>query len=424
MTDTKRVLILTADAGFGHRSAANAVAEAMEENWGECCKIDVVNPLEDKRTPFFLRDVGSDYDKMVRNMPELYKFGYDASDFMVPTALMESALVVFLYEIMRDVVKLYRPDAILTTYPLYQAPIAAVFTVSRMSIPFITVVTDLITVHRIWFNKNTDACLVPTSVVASLAEANGIHPQRIQVTGMPVYPKFVKETRTPDEVRIDLGWQPNLTTLLAVGSRRVDRLEDTINVINHFGAPLQLAVVAGNDKKLYHDLESMTWHLPAIHLYEFSSQIADMMHASDAVICKAGGLIVTESLACGRPMMLVDVIPGQETGNAEYVLQNGAADLAESPVEALEVLAHWTSDNNRLLKLRAKNAANLGRPKAAYEIADIFWRAAQHGPVSRKGRHSAGRPGLVQLLQRNNVHWQDGTGPLNIAQTEQDHQGD
>ena len=27
----KRILILTADAGFGHRSAANAIQEALEE---------------------------------------------------------------------------------------------------------------------------------------------------------------------------------------------------------------------------------------------------------------------------------------------------------------------------------------------------------------------------------------------------------
>lgn len=424
MTDPKRVLVLTADAGFGHRSAAVAVAEAMQEKYGELCQVEVVNPLEDKRTPFFLKDVGNDYDKIIRTIPELYKFGYDASDGLVTNALFETVLTVSLYEIMRDVVKAYRPDAILTTYPLYQAPLSAVFSISRVYIPFITVVTDLVTVHRVWFNKNVDACLVPTALVSGLAQANGMPMQKIEVTGIPVHPKFARETRSQEEMRRQLGWRTDLTTLLAVGSRRVDRLIDTLNVVNHFGAPLQLAVVAGKDEVLYRELEGMLWHLPAVHLYEFSSDIPDMMRAADAVICKAGGLIVTESLACGRPMMLVDVIAGQETGNAEYVLQNGAADLAETPIETLEVLSHWTADNNRLLSLRAKNAANLGRPNAAFEIADIFLRAAVHGPVSRRGRRIAGRPGLVELLQRNNVRWQDGTGPLRMVEREHKYRGE
>ena len=38
MPEPKHVLILTADAGFGHRSAANAIAEALQETHGggEC----------------------------------------------------------------------------------------------------------------------------------------------------------------------------------------------------------------------------------------------------------------------------------------------------------------------------------------------------------------------------------------------------
>jgi len=49
MTDGKRVLILTADAGFGHRSAANGVAAALRELYGDDCAVEIVNPLEDDR---------------------------------------------------------------------------------------------------------------------------------------------------------------------------------------------------------------------------------------------------------------------------------------------------------------------------------------------------------------------------------------
>ena len=35
MSASKRVLIITADVGFGHRSAANAVASALMETYGD-----------------------------------------------------------------------------------------------------------------------------------------------------------------------------------------------------------------------------------------------------------------------------------------------------------------------------------------------------------------------------------------------------
>lgn len=407
MADQKRILILTADAGFGHRSAANAVAAAVEEMGKDLYQVDVISPVEDKRAPFFLRDVGSDYDKIIRNVPELYRLGYDASDSVVPVALLESAMVVLMFEIMRDVVRQYNPDAILTTYPLYQSPMAAVFAIQRRYVPFLTTVTDLATVHRIWFNRGSDACLVATEQVADFARSSGVPAEKVIVTGLPVHPNIIREKRTREEIRAGLGWRPDLVTLLAVGSSRVQNMVPALRVVNHFGAPLQLVYVAGKDEETYRELASIDWHLPEVHLYEYTREMPAMMHASDAVICKAGGLIVTESLACGKPMMLVDVLPGQETGNADYVLQGGAGDLALSPMDVLETLSHWMHNDGALLAERSQNATRLGKPEAAFSAANLLMAAAQRGPVDRKRRRIEGRTTLVDLLNKNHVRWQE-----------------
>jgi 1,2-diacylglycerol 3-beta-galactosyltransferase len=400
----KRILILTADAGFGHRSAANAVASALGEMYGDLCQYWIVNPLEDRRAPFFLRDSQSDYDKLVRRLPELYRFGYDASDASVPAVLVEQALTVLLFDLMRDLVRTYRPDAILITYPLYQAPLRAVMTITRANVPILTAVTDLATVHRLWFSSSIDTCLVPNTIVRDLALTYGLSPEQIQVTGIPVNPEVVHERRSPEEIRYSLGWEPGLTTLLAVGSRRVDRLVDTLNILNHFGQPLQLAVVAGKDEKLFAELQEIEWHIPT-RLYEYVSNVPALMKAADIIVCKAGGLVVTEALACGRPLLLIDVIPGQETGNADYVVQNEAGDLARTTMEVLETTAHWLMDGGRLLNQRAENAQRLGRPNAAYDVARAVWMAALRAPAPI-GR-GTGRLRLVDLLTRNQINLED-----------------
>jgi UDP-N-acetylglucosamine:LPS N-acetylglucosamine transferase len=100
------------------------------------------------------------------------------------------------------------------------------------------------------------------------------------------------------------------------------------------------------------------------------------MRAADCILGKAGGLTVSEALACGLPMILVDVIPGQETGNAEYVVSGNAGVLARDPVEVLETVYHWLEKDRRLYCQQAENARRLGHPRAAYDIADLAWVAA------------------------------------------------
>jgi UDP-N-acetylglucosamine:LPS N-acetylglucosamine transferase len=179
---------------------------------------------------------------------------------------------------------------------------------------------------------------------------------------------------------------------------------DTLNVLNHFGRPLQIAVVAGKDRDLYEELQAIEWHVPA-HVYEYVPNVPLYMRAADCVICKAGGLVVTEALAAGSPMMLIDIIPGQETGNAEYVVSGGAGDLARSDMEVLETLSHWLMDDSALLSERAQNAAALGRPMAAYAAAEQLFQAACRG--TQPHRHLLSQRTLIDLLNRNQIKWGD-----------------
>jgi len=392
----KRILILTADAGFGHRSAAKAVSAALTEMYGDRCEVTTVNPMDDEKTPFFLRESQGDYDRIVRELPEIYRLGYEASDAAFPKSIIQNALTVSLLETMTHILHQYQPDAILTTYPLYQAPLKSVFMAAEYYVPLLTVVTDLVTVHRLWFHKKVDACLVPNTIVRDLAETYGLSPEIIHITGIPVSPAIAAEKRSKAEIRASLGWEPDLPTFLAVGSRRVENLMDSLRVLNHFGKPLQLAVVAGNDQELYAALQRADWHVP-VHLYNFIDFMPTLMHAADGLICKAGGLVVTEALACGLPMILVDVLPGQETGNAQYVVKAGAADLARTRIAVLETAYHWMSNDCALLKERSAAASKIGLPRSAYAAAELVWQAAQAPhPASETKPHLR----LTELAER------------------------
>jgi len=375
-----KVMILTADAGFGHRSAAKAVSEALRLRYKEAVEPVVVNPLDSKLAPILLRESQADYDRLVNQLPELYKLGYDASSNLLPTRVIENSLAVLLFEAVREAYSIHRPDVVLTTYPMYQPSISLLYRTKRSHIPVFTVVTDLATVHRVWFHRKVDGCLVPTSIVAEMAVNNQVPTEKVIITGIPVYPDILLETRTPAAIRAELDWQQDLITILAVGSRRSTRMMEMLNVVNHYGSPLQLVVVAGKNEELYQNLKKVDWHIP-VQLLDYVVNMPALMKASDLVMCKAGGLIVTETLACGLPMLLTDVIPGQETGNAEYVKAAQAGMVIDSPIELLESLHHLFTEDHAMLRQYAANSRAIGKPDSACKVADILWQAANRRPL-------------------------------------------
>jgi 1,2-diacylglycerol 3-beta-galactosyltransferase len=139
------------------------------------------------------------------------------------------------------------------------------------------------------------------------------------------------------------------------------------------------------------------WHRRA-YIYNYVDNMPDFLNAADCIISKAGGLIVTESLACGLPMLLVDVTPGQEEGNAEFVVRNGVGELGRTPIGTLEILCHWLNNDRQLLKQYHDQALRIGRPRSAFTAADLIWSAAQSSPLPAMGDRPSVLPKLLDLL--------------------------
>jgi len=336
----KKVLILTADVGFGHRSAANAIKAALQATYGDRCVVQIENPLDDSLTPGILRDVQTDYDRLVRQMPDAYKLSYQVANEPVPNYVIERALIVLLFRVLNDLLQRVKPDVVVITNQMYSAPLNAVIAINRWSLPYLTTITDLTHVHRQWFYEGIDLLLVPTREVFRQAIEAGFTEDRLRETGIPVHPSFALENRTREMIREQLGWIPDKTTVLVVGSKRVKHLDGILSILNRAGLPIQLTLVAGGDEALYNRFKNTKWSLP-VNYYNYVNEMPAFLHAADCVLTKAGGLIVSESLACGLPLLFTDVTPGQEEGNADYVIRNGAGEMVVEPTQVSEKLFLW-----------------------------------------------------------------------------------
>lgn len=372
---SRRVLILTSDMGFGHRSASLAVQAALQNRYPGQVSTEIINAFNYKGMPAWLREDPTNYNRMVRERPELYQRGYQALNQPLPTTIYEAGLTLVLGDAVSKIVKEAAPDVIVATHPNYLAPLKMVFTTTGRAIPTLTVVTDMGDVHLMWFNEVSALTFVPTQRVYDLALKMKLPPEKVRITGIPVNPELGDDRRSRADARAALQLDPSRTTLLVVGSQRVNNLMNAVRVLNHSNLPIQLIVAAGGDDETYAELQATEWHVP-VRLYNFTDEMPTLMRAADAIVCKAGGLIVNEALAAGLPLLLINVIEGQETGNAEYVTENGAGEVVETPLEFLEAVYHWLSGEQSLLQERARNARQAGRPRAAYDVAELAWALA------------------------------------------------
>ena len=399
----KKILILTADVGFGHRSASLAIQSAIEDSHPGQYQISLVNPLDNKKAPLFLKESQSEYDKWVLNVPELYKFGYELSDSPIPVTILETILVVSLFEVMNEMIEEHKPDIIINTYPLYQAPFVAVKSLHKLNIPMVTIVTDLATVHQIWFNDKVDWLVVPTETVRDDAIKVGVDPDKICLIGIPVNPRIFQLKESKQELRKSLGWKEELTTILAVGSKRVEHFGENLDILNHSGFDFQLVVVTGKDQELFEELKEVEWHHET-QLYEFVDQMPEFMRASDLLITKAGGLIVTEALASGLPLILIDVIPGQETGNAKFVQDGNAGFWTKNAIEFIQVLGHLFFNEKENLSQAKENAQNIGKPSSAMQIATLILNQLETNEFTCSPKDDFIQK-IEDILVKNQIRW-------------------
>ncbi len=379
--DSRTILVLTNDAGLGHRQAAQATVDALEQRYGELCQTVLVNPLEEPGVPRSLRNVQYDFNRVVRLAPPLYALGHGLANTYLPTRLMEQMEVRTLADPIDRVLRRARPDVVVTTHPIFVYLLVTHRRRCGETWPIVVLVTDLAQLQRLWFRPEVDLYLVPTADAAALAVQRGIAPERVHVTGIPVDPRLDALRRSKAELRAEFGWDVDRPVVLAVGSRRVHRFHAFVDALNESGLPIQLVVVAGDDEELLAEMRAVAWRVPA-HVYGYVRDFPTRLQAADLIVTKAGGLTVAESLAVGLPLFIIQCTPMHEKGNARYVVDQGAGLRLEDPAQLVAALRRALADDGRLLAQLAANARAVGQPRAAYAAAELIWAQAERGMLS------------------------------------------
>jgi len=361
------ILFLYSDTGGGHRAAAEAIIEALDNEFGEAITTEMVDFLKDYAPAPYNR-LPEHYTDLVR-VPELWGVGFFISDGRSQARIVTSTLWPYVRRAARRLVKEHPSDLLVSVHPLGTSFFLKALGSNRQ--PFITVVTDMVSTHALWYDQRADLTLVPTEMALQRALEYQMSPDKIKVVGQPVSQRGNQPGLGKKELRRKLGWHiKKFTILLVGGGEGMGPLKETAVAIDESGLDVTLVIIAGRNSKLQNELESREWDNP-VHVYGFTSDMLDFMRASDVLVSKAGPGTIAEALIASLPIILYAKLPGQEDGNVRFVESVGAGVWAPDSLQVVRTLTRWICRPSEMKKV-VQNSHLAAVPDASNRIARIL----------------------------------------------------
>jgi processive 1,2-diacylglycerol beta-glucosyltransferase len=242
--------------------------------------------------------------------------------------------------------------------------------------PLVGVLTDYAP-HSYWIYNNIDAYIVPSEETGRRLVDNGIAPERIRPYGIPVHPKFGDSVET-EKIFNRFGLSDTLPVILVMGGTQgIGLIKETVLSLNNLGRRLQIAAVAGTNKKLYKWLKKRsTVFRNRVLVFPFTDEIEELMSVSTLIITKPGGITTAEALSKGLPMLILNPLPGQESMNTNYLLREEVAVRADDHNDAAIIVESLLNNKSKLCQM-SQRAKEISRAKSAFETARLAMELAQ-----------------------------------------------
>ncbi len=359
-------LIFSASYGGGHRRVSHAVEMAIS-----CLDKDIktrVIDLFDVISPALNKFNAYAYVTTMRNAPYLYGWAYELS-YDLPLDNFINRITGKIGRVkLQGLLKDFSPKTTLSTYPAYGGMLSELKRKGMANLISAIVVTDFVA-HSQWIHPHVDQYFVPSDEVKYHLIKKGIHPETIQVTGIPISRNFL-QTVDRDEVFRNYDVTDDVPVILVMaGIFGMTRgVIEICEAIKELSMDVKAVVLCGNDKKLFVKLTDTFPDKGIIKPISGQVEVHKLMNIASLLISKSGGITVSEALAKDLPMSIYKPLPGQEYHNAVFLSKAGAGIIAKNKGELKNILRLFLTDKGYLNRM--KEAIRLiKKPEAAMDVA-------------------------------------------------------
>ena len=371
------LLFLIADTGGGHRAGATAVARRLEMDHPGAFDVHIVDPTSTGAKTLLGRTADL-YAPLIHRARWVWAAMYHATNSAAAVGLMQRSALRPLRATLQGLLTSMRPAAVVSFHPLLNHLAAqAVHTGAQPTVPVITVITDLVDVHAGWACRDVDAVVIPSPGGLDRCRRAGIPASRCHQLGLPVDSSFARPF--PDDaerraLRARLGLaEERFTVLVCSGADGSGGLDRRARAIAASRLDVGLAVICGRNepaRRRLTGLRDASGH--AVTVLGFVDNMADWMRAADIVVTKAGPGTIAEALCSGLPLLLTWYIPGQESGNLEWLVDIGAGRYVPHPRELVDTIAELSTPGSPSLAAMRAAVAGAARPQATERIAALI----------------------------------------------------
>ncbi len=374
----KKIMISYASYGGGHLSAAKNLKEYIEKNYPDaevflfdCMKY--INRVIDKVC-------GSTYSKITTNIPWFWGKIYYNTQEPIFERIMDLSNKVLSYKLGR-LLKDLKPDLIISTHFFVGHMCTILKKKGKIDAKLATVITDY---GEDPYNEWTcnyqyiDYIFVAHNKIKEKLIEKGVPSDRIFATGIPISDKFL-EKYDKNKTFSELDLNPNKKTILFFGggelglgkSKTLDIFECLVKNFEN----VQIITISGKNESLKNSFEKLVDKYNKnddVRVLGFTNKVAEFMSASDLVITKPGGLTSTEALVSDLPIVAINPIPGQESENAGFLEDNGAAVWLKKNDDINFVLKVLLNGDGKLAVMR-DCIKKIAKPNSTKDICDIIF---------------------------------------------------
>jgi processive 1,2-diacylglycerol beta-glucosyltransferase len=358
----KKILILTAGFGEGHNAAARGIRDGLRQ---------IEPKVEAEIRDLFAETFGPlnaftcrAYLELINRAPQIWLRLYAVIDRQQEFRRAFRWLAPVRHRLAQIIAR-DRPDSIVSVYPAYPHLLDEILGEAKGRTPKrIICITDSISINAVWFRCSADSFLVANEQSAAVLERANIAREIVRVTGFPVNPSFasLKEPRTAQR-----PWR--ILYMINAGKLSAPALVEKLLRI----ADTELTVTVGRDKKLRRAIESVRASAGKdFEIIGWTTELPVLLARHHLLIGKAGGATVQETIAAKCPMIIHQIVPGQEEGNAQLMTQANCGRVALSQEDVIRTIDDAIRENGKLLKEWSANISKISRPAAALEIAEFL----------------------------------------------------
>jgi len=362
-----KVLLIHASFGAGHKRAAQALSEAFQRRGIVPEVRDLLEFLPRPMATFY----SFAYNFMVTKSRALWWLTYHLVN--LPKSPYSPAKGFWQnWQFVRLKKMLHESDFthIISTHFTTSALLTDWRSAGDLHSKIFSVITDH-EAHRCWKRTGFDHYFVASDTVADQVRKCGVSPDAVTVTGIPISASFCTAV-SPESARAGLNLPIQAkVVLVSCSALTTPNSARLLGELAQFDQPVRFLVSTGHDSEKEQQLKKQFQNDDRFTIFGFTNQIAEMMRASDLIVTKPGGLIVSEALAMGLPQILLEPIPGQEEANARYAVSLGAAICLRNKRGLFIQTLRDALGNREDLDRMSAAARNAGKPQAAEQIVQI-----------------------------------------------------